>query len=258
MRVALFGRVITIRLRYVFLSLLIGAIAGLIVLFGYYFARSFIAIRQGGETLWYQQSLESSVGRAIANTQVTEQDLRALVRDGRPSIGPADAKLTVVAFLDYQCPFCQQSAASFREAMVKYQQRVRFIIRDFPIEEIHPEAFHTALAARCAFAQDQNKGWAMHDTLYLNQSQQSAADVERYASQAGLDMTKYRTCIESQVFAGSIREDLGDGLRAGVQGTPTYFFNGIRVQGVPTDRQTEYFDFMIDRFLREASSSTTP
>lgn len=261
MQVALFGRVYTIRLRYVLLSLVVAAFAGLMILFGYYFTRSFFAIRSGGADAWYRQTVESSVSRAVANTQVTEQDLRALTREGRPSVGPVDAPLTVVAFLDYQCPFCQRSAAALREAMVKYQHRVRFIIRDFPIEEIHPEAFQSALGARCAFAQDASKGWAMHDALYLNQSQQTPADVERYAAQAGIDMIKYRTCVEGQIFAGSIREDLADGLRAGVQGTPTYFFNGIRIQGVPTDRQSEYFDFLIQRFLEEVqttSSGRTP
>jgi protein-disulfide isomerase len=258
MQVALFGRVLRIRLRYVLLSAVVALFAGMMVLFGYYFVRSFLAIRSGGAEAWYRQTLESSVSRAVANTEITEQDLRALTRDGRPSLGPVDAPLTVVAFLDYQCPFCQRSAAALREAMVKYQHRVRFIIRDFPIEEIHPEAFQSALGARCAFAQDNAKGWAMHDALYLNQSQQSPADVERYAAQAGIDMTKYRTCVEGQIFAGSIREDLADGLRAGVQGTPTYFFNGIRIQGVPTDRQAEYFDFLIQQFLEEAQADTAP
>lgn len=257
MQVALFGRVLRVRLRYVLLSAVVAAFAGVVLLFGYYFVRSFFAIRSGGAEAWYRQTLESSVSRAVANSQVTEQDLRALTREGRPSIGPADAPLTVVAFLDYQCPFSQRSAAALREAMVKYQNRVRFIVRDFPIEEIHPEAFQSALGARCAFAQDASKGWAMHDALYLNQSQQSAADVERYAAQAGIDMTKYRTCVEGQIFAGSIREDLADGLRAGVQGTPTYFFNGIRIQGVPTDRQSEYFDFLIQQFLQEAQTSAS-
>lgn len=257
MQVALFGRIVTIRARSVILWSFLAIVAAMVVSFGYYFVRSFIAIRQGESLSWRQQTLESSVSRAIANTQVTEQDLRLLVRDGRPSLGPAQAKLTVVAFLDYQCPFCQQSSAAFREAMVKYQNRVHFVIRDFPIEEIHPQSFQAALAARCAFAQDANKGWAIHDALFANQSALAIADLERYSAQAGLDMTKYRTCMDGQTFAGSVREDLGDGLRAGVQGTPTYFFNGIRVQGIPSDNQSEYFDFMIDRFLREASASST-
>ena len=257
MQVVLFGRTRVIRVRSVLawscaLVVLTGVLA-----FCVYFTRAFIAIRRGDVSGWQQQKLESSVSRALANPQTSTVDARILVRTNRPSLGPANAPLTVVAFLDYQCPFCERSAPAWRETMLKYQDRVRFIVRDFPLEEIHPTAFASAHAARCAFAQQANKGWAFHDALYAHREQQSSEELERYAAQAGLDMNLFRSCTTSQTHASSLREDLADGVRAGVQGTPTYFFNGVRIQGVPADRSTEFFDFLVERFLREATSSTT-
>ncbi len=257
MHVTLFGRTIAMRWRTLLLWALLALFATFVVLFGYSFVRSFIAIRRSGGDAWLEQRLESSVARAVANTQVTPEDLKALDRPGRPALGPAQAKLTVVAFLDYGCPFCRRAAGPFRETMLKYQDRVRFVIRDFPVEELHPHALQAAQAVRCAFAQD--KGWAMHDLIFTQAGDLAPAEFERYAAQSGLDMTQYRACTDAQTYSAQIQEDLADGLRAGVQGTPTYFFNGVRIQGVPEERPEAYFDFLIQRFLSEAgtASSTT-
>lgn len=255
MQVTLFGRTVAMRWRTLILALLFVAFTAFIVSFIYSFARSFIAIRRNGADAWLEQRLESSVARAVANTQVTAEDLKALDRPGRPSLGPEQAKLTVVAFLDYGCPFCRRAAGPFRETMLKYQDRVRFVIRDFPVEELHPNALQAAGAVRCAFAQ--GKGWAMHDMLFAQATDLVPADFERYAAQSGLDLDKYRSCVEAQTYTAQIQEDLADGLRAGVQGTPTYFFNGVRIQGVPGERPEAYFDFLIQRFLKEVGATTS-
>ncbi len=255
MQVTLFGRTVVMRWRTLLLWSLLGLFLAFVVLFGYSFTRSFLAIRRSGGSAWLEQRLESSVARAVANTRVTPEDLKALDRPGRPSLGPQQAKLTVVAFIDYGCPFCRRAAGPFREAMLKYQDRVRFVVRDFPVEELHPNAIQAAQAVRCAFAQ--NKGWAMHDLLFTQTGDLVPADFERFAAQAGVDLTQYRRCVEAQTFSAQIQEDLADGSRAGVQGTPTYFFNGVRIQGVPQERPEAYFEFLIERFLQEAAASST-
>ncbi len=257
MQVTLFGRTVVMRWRTLFLWSLLGLFLAFVILFGYSFVRSFFAIRRSGGDAWLEQRLESSVARAVANTQVTPEDLKALDRPGRPSFGSQQAKLTVVAFIDYGCPFCRRAAGPFRETMLKYQDRVRFVVRDFPVEELHPNALQAAQAVRCAFAQ--SKGWAMHDLIFTQTGDLVPADFERFAAQAGVDLAEYRRCVETQTFSAQIQEDLADGLRAGVQGTPTYFFNGVRIQGIPEERPEAYFEFLIERFLREANaSSTTP
>lgn len=257
MQVALFGRTVSFRWRTLVFFIVFVLVAAITLLFGYYFVRSFTAIRRGGNAhTWLEQRLDSSVGRAIANTIVTPEDLKNLTREGRPTLGPADAKLTVVAFLDYGCPYCRRAAGPFRETMVKYKDRVRFVIRDFPVEELHPNAFQAALAARCSFAQ--GKGWAFHDILYSQTGELVPADFMRFATQAGVDVEKYQTCVNNRQFTSEIQQDLADGLRAGVEGTPTYFFNGIRIQGVPQEDPQGYFDYLIDRFSKEATTPSKP
>lgn len=250
MQLVLLGHTVDIRVRKVLLWSVILLFASLIGAFAIFFVRSYISIQKNGPlSSWTNERLDSSVSSVITNTKVTVEDLKLLAKEDRPSLGPTPATLTVVVFLDYECPFCRRAAGAFRETMVKYQGNVRFIMRDFPIEDIHPNAFQAAHAARCAFAQ--GKGWAYHDTLFARQESQSTQDLERYATQAGLDMNKYRDCMDRQSYAASIREDVVDGLRVGVSGTPTYFFNGIRIQGVPEERTTEFFDQLIQTFLRE-------
>lgn len=171
----------------------------------------------------------------------------ALATADDPSIGPPEAKLTVVEFLDYQCPFCNSVSATFREMAALYGDRVRFVVRDFPVPDIHPEAVEAAEAAGCAEAQ--GKYWPMHDRLFNLRGSLGPADLDRAAEQSGLDMTVYRACMDVDARIDEIQEDATAGFNAGVRGTPTFFFNGSPVEGaIPR----EAFEALIKRFL-EAS-----
>ena len=146
-----------------------------------------------------------------------------------PAVGPAEAKLTIVEFLDYQCPFCNQEAPTVRELSSAYGDRVRFIIRDFPVVDIHPDAAYAAEAAGCA--EEQGKFWQMHDRLFALKGQLKATDLEKAAEQSGLDLEKYKTCMQVRARVDEIEDDLRAGVKAGVRGTPTFFFNGEKVEG---------------------------
>lgn len=161
-----------------------------------------------------------------------------------PAIGPEDAKLTVVEFLDYQCPFCGQASSTFREAAAQYGDRVRFVVRDFPVQEIHPEAVLGAEAAGCAQAQD--KFWPMHDRLFALRGVLDRDGLDRAAEQSGLDMEVYRACMDLHARFEEIQADAAEGAAAGVRGTPTFFFNGRPVEGVIPP---EAFGALIRRFL---------
>ena len=164
-----------------------------------------------------------------------------------PAIGPEGAKLTVVEFLDYQCPFCNAVSSTFREMAALYGDRVRFIVRDFPVPDIHPEAVDAAEAAGCAEAQ--GKYWQMHDRLFNLRGSLAPSDLDRAAEQSGLDMAVYRACMDVDARLDEIQEDATAGFNAGVRGTPTFFFNGQPVEGaIPR----EAFEALIKRFL-EAS-----
>jgi protein-disulfide isomerase len=161
-----------------------------------------------------------------------------------PSVGPEDAKLTVVEFLDYQCPFCMQAAATFREMATVYGDRVRFVTRDFPVADIHPEAVAAAEAAGCA--QAQGKYWPMHDRLFALRGSLSRAELDRAAAQSGVDMAVFGACMDLDARLDEIQADLSAGVAAGVRGTPTFFFNGRPVEGVIPPAA---FEALIKRFL---------
>jgi len=171
----------------------------------------------------------------------------SLATEDDPSIGPADARLTIVEFLDYQCPFCNQVSSTFREAAAAYGDRVRFIVRDFPVQELHPDAVVAAEAAGCAEAQ--GKFWPMHDRLFGLKGVMPREDLDRAAAQSGLDMAVYAACMDLHARIDEIQADVVAGITAGVRGTPTFFFNGQPVEGaIPR----EAFDTLIKRFLDES------
>ena len=185
----------------------------------------------------FTASTKSSGAAAVgAHPEVATED--------DPSLGPKDARLTIVEFLDYQCPYCNQESSTVRELMNAYGDRVRFIIRDFPVQELHPDAVNAAVAAGCA--QAQGKYWQMHDRLFALKGQLSRADLDAAAQSSGLDMKIYDACMNVQAPLDEIQGDATDGVNAGVRGTPTFFFNGYKVEGViPRD----VFETLINRFL---------
>jgi protein-disulfide isomerase len=163
-----------------------------------------------------------------------------------PYLGPAAAKVVVVEFADFQCPYCKEVYSMVRELAAQYGNRVKFILRDFPLSEIHPEAQAAAEAAGCAFAQGNEKFWAYHDKLFQNQAALSATTYEAIATQVNLDVPAFKTCMSSHARQSEIQSDLADGAAVGVTGTPTFFLNGYRVQGViPKDTFAKALDLLL-------------
>jgi protein-disulfide isomerase len=142
----------------------------------------------------------------------------------KPSKGDKNAKLTLVEFSDYQCPFCSRS---FRDTLRQIEKeyvltgKLKYILRDFPIESIHKDAFKAAEAANCAG--EQGKYWEMHDRLFRNQNQLDAGELPKHAQAIGLSLSVFQQCVDTGKYASEVRKDLEDGRRAGVQGTPTFF-----------------------------------
>lgn len=151
--------------------------------------------------------------------------------------GDPDAPVTIIEFSDYQCPFClqffQETKAQLDKLYVE-TGKVRFIYKDFPLDNIHPQARAAALAAECAGAQ--GKYWAMHDRLFQGKDEWAdkpqAADVLKgYGAEMGLDVDLFNACMDSERYADEIQADLEEGERAGVTGTPTFYINGQPLVG---------------------------
>jgi protein-disulfide isomerase len=109
--------------------------------------------------------------------------------------------------------------------------KVKYIVRDFPLESIHPQAFKAAEAARCAG--EQGKYWEMHAQLFANQRALRVGDLPSHAQALGLDVPRFQQCLGSGKYARTIRRDLADGQKAGVTGTPSFFF-GVTQPNEPT------------------------
>ncbi len=154
----------------------------------------------------------------------------AIATNDDPSIGPANAAVTIVEFSDFECPFCKQAFPIIRELMAEYGDRVRYIYRDFPVSQIHDNAQKAAEAGACAHAQ--GKFWALHDKIFQYAPQITVPDLKNYARAAGIDMSLFTPCLDSGQFANEVREDYGDGVALGVRGTPTWFINGKKIEGV--------------------------
>lgn len=145
------------------------------------------------------------------------------------AVGPEDAALTLVEYGDYECPSCGQAHGEVGVVRERLGERLRFVFRNFPLKQIHPHAQHAAEAAEVAGMQ--GRFWPMHDLLFANQEALTDADLARYAEEIGLDVDRFGQELASHALAERVRTDFMGGVRAGVNGTPTFFVNGVRHDG---------------------------
>ncbi len=152
--------------------------------------------------------------------------------DNAPTKGKPDAKLVLVEFSDYQCPFCQRSFQGVLTQVDKdYIQtgKLKYVFQDFPLEELHNNAFKAAEAAHCAG--DQGKYWEMHDRLFSNQQALAPENLTAYAEAIGLNRDTFQQCLDGGKYAAQVREGLAQGQQLGVQGTPTFFLGTVTADG---------------------------
>lgn len=146
--------------------------------------------------------------------------------DDDPSIGPATAPVTVVMFIDYQCSTCGAFGPTVKKVVSEFGTKVRLVVRDFPLESIHENAFRSALAANAAARQ--GKFFEYGALLYANQASLDEASLLKYAERLGLNIPKFKADMADPGNAAEVRKDLTDGNSYGVGGTPTIFINGVK------------------------------
>ncbi len=165
-----------------------------------------------------------------------------------PALGPATAPITLIEFSDFQCPFCQRVAPTLKQIKAQYGDKVRIVWKDFPLTQIHPQAFVAAQAGNCA--REQGKFWEYHDVLFANQGALQPEFLKKYATDAGMDAAKFATCLDSGQFEARVTTALQAGGRLGIGSTPTVFINGRMVQGA---QPLEVFTAVIDEELQRAT-----
>ncbi len=143
--------------------------------------------------------------------------------------GPESARVTLVEYGDYECPYCGEAYPIVKQVQQHFGDRLRFVFRNFPLSEMHPHAAHAAEAAEAASAQ--GRFWEMHDYLYEHQRALDDAHLRTYGAHLGLDEGRFDQELAGHAHAGRVREDFMSGVRSGVNGTPTFFINSRRHDG---------------------------
>jgi len=149
-----------------------------------------------------------------------------IVTDGDPVRGPSNAKVTIVEFSDFQCPYCAKAAGEVKQILNKYPKDVRLIFKQYPLD-IHSQA--AAAAEASLAAQAQGKFWEMHDRFYANYRSINPAHILTWAKEVGLDLTRFKTDLDSHKYLPRVRNEEKQGDDAGVVGTPTFYINGKKL-----------------------------
>jgi protein-disulfide isomerase len=149
--------------------------------------------------------------------------------------GGANAPVTLVEYGDYQCPYCGEANPIVDEICAELGDQLRFVFRNFPLNEMHPHAEHAAEIAEAAAAH--NKFWEMHDTLYAHQNALDDQHLAEYAALLRVPASEVNRALVHHAYHARIHEDFISGVRSGVNGTPTFFINGVRHDG-SFDRET--------------------
>ncbi len=195
---------------------------------------------------WLLWGAEASAAQQ-ANEPATPAPLRRIevaVADS-PALGPADAPITIVEFSDYECSFCVRwHQQVYKRLMQEYEGQIRFVYRDFPLDNIHPNATPAAMAAHCAGEQDAY--FSFHDALFSYQYGLGREAYLSYAAELGLDVVSFQTCLDEKRYASKIEDGLRYGYSIGVSSTPTFFINGIAVVGA---QPYEVFQQVIEKEL---------
>ncbi len=168
--------------------------------------------------------------------------------DDDPVLGKDSAPITIVAFSDYECPYCSRAEETVKKVLSSYEGQVRVVFRDYPLD-FHKNAAKAAEAAGCAH--EQGKFSAMHDKLFQNQRALGKEQLVGYAEQIGLEMGEFNECLDSGRRASEVQADFEDGSAVGVNGTPAFFINGRLLSGA---QPFEAFAAVIDEELARSAN----
>ena len=177
-------------------------------------------------------ALASLEGRLNEEKEVTinfQPYRMAFNNAGAPTAGKAGAAVTVVEFSDFQCPFCARFVPTLQRIKQDYGDRVEVVYRQFPLTNIHPNAFKASEASLCA--NEQGKFWEMHDLMFGEQDRLSVRELKLMPARLGMKQADFDACLDSGKYVEQVQNDLAEGNRAGITGTPAVFVNGVELEG---------------------------
>jgi protein-disulfide isomerase len=149
--------------------------------------------------------------------------------EGAPAIGPSDAPVTLVEFSDFQCPYCRGFVGTLNRLKETHGKQVRIVYRQYPIPSLHANAIKAAEASLCA--NEQGKFWEMHDLMFEEQDKLTVSELKQKAGRAKMNKSKFDNCMDIGRYVEQVQNDMKEGAKAGVGGTPALFINGVAVDG---------------------------
>jgi len=181
-----------------------------------------------------------------ANTnQVVMTGDPAPISDSDHIIGNKNAKIVMIEYSDFQCPYCKNHQQTMNQLVDEYGDDIAWVYRHFPIPSLHPFANMAALSSECAA--EQGKFWEYSDALYDNQDSFSSNYFGELAGQLGLKTSQFDDCLSSAKYQSVVSADIADAEQAGITGTPGTFINGELVKGaVPYESLKSYFDTLLN------------
>jgi protein-disulfide isomerase len=189
---------------------------------GYYVYGQAAAIASG------RGSVETTLEPTQSSDGVQRVDIP--IEGNDPVLGAEDAPITIIEFADFQCPYCEKHfLQTYPQLIENYGESIRYVYKDFPLTGIHPQALPAALAAQCAL--EQGKFWEYHDLLFSGRMDLGEEAYMAYADELGLDTTTFTSCYQEARYNDVVRADYNLGVENGVNATPTFFVNGIRLIG---------------------------
>lgn len=189
------------------------------------------ALIVAGAVIYSAKVSPQSPGTYDLGNDKESEESPGLSVEGEPSLGSPEAKVTIVEFSDFQCPFCARyTLETFPQIKQEFVDtgKIKMVFKNFPLAN-HANAKIAAEASECA--NDQGKFWEYKSTLFRDQQALAASDLKKYAKDLGLDETTFNSCLDSKKYSDEVSGDLEDGLSAGVTGTPTFFINGEKLVG---------------------------
>ena len=175
-----------------------------------------------------------------------------------PSLGPANATVTLVEFSDFECPVCRALHDALRGVLPNYPQ-LRVVFKDFPLEQIHPWARTAALAGRCAYKQNPPAFWKMYDLIYDGQDlispENAWGKMTDFASQSGLNADLFKACMTSPEAGAAVDASRANGILVEVGSTPTMFVNGRRIVGADPHTLEQYIKYELDHLKVQKAGS---
>lgn len=172
------------------------------------------------------------VGRSLESIEAGENDA---------SKGPADAKVTIIEFSEFQCPYCKKGKETASEILEIYGEQVRLVFKHFPLTSIHPEAQKAAEATECAG--DQGKFWEMHDWMFDNQKELAVDSLKAAAANLGMDSSEFDSCLDSGKYEEKVKNDTAEAKELGLGGAPAFFINDQLISGAqPIEKFREAID----------------